>query len=104
MSKTKTRQADYTFKQACDVCDQRPILKDTGMCSTCTFGERGSMWEWLDDGVAKTERKLAERYVFEKIFLPMGEELFDKHGDMNPIMAALLHIDQPVLDKIERLL
>lgn len=94
--------SSYTFKEACD-CGNKPILKDIGMCSVCTFGEASSMWEWLDDGVVKTERKQAERYVFEDIFLKF-DNLFDDNDVMNPIAASLLHIDQNVLDKIENLI
>lgn len=89
----------YTFKHECD-CGNRPVLKDLGMCSVCTFGEASSMWEWLDDGVVKKERKLAEKYVFEDVFLQF-DDLFDENDEMNPIVAMLLHIDQDVLDKIE---
>ena len=92
--------ADYTFKQECD-CGNRPVLKDLGMCSVCTFGEAGSMWEWLDDGVTKKERKLAEEYVlgvFDEV------ELADEKGNVDQMKARLLHIDQSVLDKVEALL
>lgn len=98
MSKLK---ADYTFRQACDVCGQKPVLKDLGMCSTCTFGERSSMWEWLDDGVVQKEHKAAEKYVFD-MFAEV--DLMDRKGNVDPIKAMLLHIDQPVLDRIEKVL
>lgn len=91
--------SSYTFKGECD-CGNKPILKDIGMCSVCTYGEADSMWEWLDD-FPKTERRLAEKYVFEDVFLQF-EDLFNDEGMMNPIVAMLLHIDQNVLNKIEK--
>ena len=54
--------ADYTFKEACQ-CGNKPVLKVVGMCSVCTYGEAGSMWEWLQDFVVQKERKKAQDYV-----------------------------------------
>lgn len=88
--------ADYTFKRRCD-CGNKPILKDVGMCSVCTFGEASSMWDWLDD-FPKSEKKLAEKYVLN---LFRETELADDEGNINPIVSRLLHIDQDVLDQIE---
>ena len=51
--------ADYTFKEACQ-CGNKPVLKVVGMCSVCTYGEAGSMWEWLQDFVVQKERKKAQ--------------------------------------------
>lgn len=95
--------ANYTFKEECD-CGVKPVLKDVGMCSVCTFGEADSMWEWLDDGVVKTERKAAQKYI-DKEIQEMGDAgMFDKHGNFDPIAAALLHLNQHVLDRIEDLI
>lgn len=94
-------KADYTFRQACDVCDQKPVLKNLGMCAVCTFGEADSMWEWLYDDVVKTEQKAAEKYIL-KVMTEV--ELLDKKGNVDPIKAMLLHIDQPTLNAMEKVM
>jgi len=93
--------SDYTFKQECSSCEQKPIIKQTGMCSTCTFGERSSMWEWLDTKLSFEERKLAvdcTMAMFNEV------DLIEDDNSVNPIKAALLHIDQSVVDKVEKLI
>lgn len=97
-------EAEYTFREKCD-CGNKPVLKDLGMCSVCTFGEASSMWDWLDDEVIKSkdERDLAKKYVFDDMFAQF-DDLFDEDDKFNPLIAILLHIDQPVLDKLEALL
>lgn len=92
--------SDYTFKEECD-CGNKPVLKELGMCSVCTFGEASSMWEWLDEKWTGKERKLAQQYVAETI---NEVKLVDRKGNVDPIVAMLLHIDEPVLDKMEALL
>ena len=91
--------ADYTFKEACQ-CGNKPVLKVVGMCSVCTYGEAGSMWEWLQDFVVQKERKKAQDYVMETI---VDVELITEEGEIDPLKAMLLHIDQQVLDEMEEL-
>lgn len=54
---------EYTFRQPCDVCDQRPTLKTTGMCAVCTFGEADALWEWLDEHWEGKELYNAQQYL-----------------------------------------
>lgn len=94
-------KADYTFKHACDSCDQRPVIKGTGLCAVCTFGEADSMWEWLWDDVVKVERKQAKRFIID--FL-QEVEIVDEKGNVDTFKAILLHLDDATLDKMEELL
>lgn len=55
--------SDYTFKYECDVCEQKPVLKDTGLCAVCTFGEADALWDWLDERWEGKELKAAQRYL-----------------------------------------
>lgn len=31
---------NYIFRYSCDVCGQKPILRDLDMCAVCTFQEK----------------------------------------------------------------
>lgn len=53
----------YTFLQSCECCDNKPVLKTTGMCGPCTYGEVDSMWDWLDEKYTGEELVAAKRYV-----------------------------------------
>lgn len=92
--------SDYTFREECD-CGNKPVLKDLGMCSVCTFGEASSMWEWLDEKWSGKERKLAEQYILETLH---ETEAIDDDGNFDPIVAHLLHIDQHVVSQMERIM
>lgn len=92
---------DYTFRYGCESCEERPTLKTTGLCAVCTFGTADALWDWLDEEWSGKERKLAEKYVLEML---AEVELMDEKGNVDPVKAMLLHVDQPVLDKIEALL
>lgn len=96
--------ADYTFKGKCDSCNQKPVLKDLGMCSVCTFGEASSLWEWLDDGVVTTEHDAARRFLDKQLFEWGKENFIDNKGNFNPIAARVLHLNQHVLDRIESII
>jgi ribosomal protein L37E len=54
---------DYTFREQCDVCGSQPVLKDTGMCAVCSFGESDSLWDWIYDRWEGKELKLAQNYL-----------------------------------------
>lgn len=96
------KQAAYTFKYSCDTCDQKPVLKDTGMCSVCTFGEADSMWEWLDDNVVNVERKATQQFIDQQLVEMAKADMFNtKTGEFDPIAASVMHLDQHVLDRIE---
>lgn len=97
-------KADYTFRGRCDVCDQQPILKDTGMCAVCTFGEADSMWEWLDDGVVVKESTATQSRLDGILSELVEAKIVRKNGTIDPIGAALMHIDQHVVDRIESLI
>lgn len=97
-------KAQYTFKQSCDSCDTKPVLKSVGLCSVCCYGEAASLWEWLDDPVVKVELKAAQKKLDQEI-LEMGDAgMFDDEGNFDPLAASLLHIDQHVLDRIEAII
>lgn len=53
----------YTFLQSCECCDNKPVLKTTGMCGPCTYGEADSMWDWLEGEYKGKELKAAKKYV-----------------------------------------
>ena len=101
MNNTDDSGINYTFTEACEVCGAKPVIKGNGMCSVCNFGEADSMWEWLDEKWVGKERKLAQKYAMSIL---TDIELVDLDGKVDPIKAVLLHIDQHVLDKIEKLL
>ena len=101
MKDEQTNGVEYTFKEKCEVCGSKPVIKDSGMCAVCNFGEADSMWKWLDEEWVGEERKLAQKYVLNIL---ADIELVDLDGKVNPIKAMLLHIDQHVLNKIEELL
>lgn len=54
---------DYTFRHECEVCGARPVLKITGMCGPCTYGEADSAWDWISEYYAGRELKLAKQYI-----------------------------------------
>ena len=93
---------DYTFTEECDVCGNKPVYADLGMCAVCTHGEADAMWEWLYEDWKGKEGKLAQKYVIKTL---RGIELFDpKTGVVNEQVAFIMHLDQEILDKIEELL
>jgi hypothetical protein len=53
----------YTFKYGCESCDQKPVLKDTGMCAVCTFGESDALWDWLGEKWSGRELRLAQQHL-----------------------------------------
>lgn len=55
--------SQYTFRHGCDSCDQKPILKNTGMCAVCTFGESDALWEWIFERWEGKELAAAQRYL-----------------------------------------
>lgn len=93
--------SEFTFTEECEVCGAKPVYKDLGMCAVCTHGTASALWDWLDDDWKGKERKLAEKYVMETF---AEIELLNKDGSVDPLKAALLHIDQHVLDRVEALL
>lgn len=98
-------RADYTFKDGgCITCDQQPTLKDTGMCAVCTFGEADSMWEWLDDGVVLAEPHNAQDWLAGEFKTLRKAGMIDKKGNIDPMAAMLMHINQHVVDRIEAIL
>lgn len=56
---------DYTFRHECDVCGARPVLKVSGMCGPCTYGEADSAWDWINDYWTGSELKLAKQYIHD---------------------------------------
>lgn len=44
-----SRRNDFTFTEECMTCEQKPVMKDTGMCAVCTFGESDALWDWLGE-------------------------------------------------------
>ncbi len=54
---------DYTFRHECESCGARPVLKITGMCGPCTYGEADSAWDWINEYYAGRELKLAKQYI-----------------------------------------
>lgn len=69
----------YTFKQECEVCGNKPVLKDLGMCSVCTFGEADSLWEWLYEHWEGKELYHAQQYLKQ-----MQRELVEAGMDFAP--------------------
>lgn len=53
----------YTFRHKCESCGGRPVLKATGMCAVCTYGEADSCWDWIDEYWTGRELKLAKQYI-----------------------------------------
>lgn len=101
---TKSLPAHYTFRYDCDSCGNTPVLKDVTLCSVCCFGEADSMWEWLDDGVITKELKASIEKI-DDLLIEMDEaKMLDKHGNIDPVAAMLMHIDRHVVDRIERVI
>lgn len=61
----KKARNPYTFRHECDSCGAKPVLRDTGMCAVCTYGEADSCWDWIDEYWAGSELKLVKQYIHE---------------------------------------
>lgn len=53
----------YTFRHECESCGERPVLKATGMCAVCTYGEADSYWDWANEYWAGRELKLVKQHI-----------------------------------------
>lgn len=60
--KKKTRNP-YTFRHECDSCGAKPVLRATGMCAVCTYGEADSYWDWVNEYWAGGQLKLVKQYI-----------------------------------------
>lgn len=80
--------SNYTFRYECDVCEQKPVLGDTGMCAVCTFGEADALWEWLDQKWYGRDLREAQSYLKN-----MQRELAQAGMSFSPEIAPrILHI------------
>lgn len=91
----------YTFKEPCISCGGVPSYNGHLMCDPCCVGEASTLWDWLDTEWIGEERKLAQEYIMSILEM---EELVKEDFTLDPIMAAVLHIDQSVLDRIENIM
>lgn len=90
----------YTFKERCSSCDGVPVYTGHGMCDVCCNGEADSTWEWIEC-INGDELDAAVDYIFKEVLV---EPLVDKMGNIDPLAAAIMHINQGVLDEIEKLI
>lgn len=56
---------DYTFRHECEVCGAKPVLKATGMCGPCTYGEADSAWDWVNEYYTGRELNLAKQHIHQ---------------------------------------
>lgn len=90
----------FTFKHKCEVCGQKPVYDELGMCAVCTHGTASAQWDWIDQDYEGKELKRATDLIFET----MGNDDFmDDEGNWNPIAAMLLHITPEVQERMDYL-
>jgi hypothetical protein len=69
------------------------------MCAVCTHGTASALWDWIDYDYTGNQLLLAGLHL-QEIFEGFVDE---KTGQINQVVAGLMHIDEKVAEKIREL-